>query len=553
MLVYINYFAQCEQKPPFVDYNTVIFTNNPHYRLHSLLLVMALGLFLRLYQLGNVPPGMSHDELDFINHGYSLSRTGKDLYGDALPLTLGRGGHVSLPAYLVAPAVFFGLSSSSARILPAVLGTIEIALVYAISLVLFRNHWAALGAALLLATSAWGIKISRVMFDPPVSLFFFLSGITVYLLAVKPKQLILSFIFVSLGFLSYYGAIFFFPGVISVMLWYRWQQIKAWRLLPLIFLVVGLSLVVFFRGVANSPATGRSRELVFSSDSISATVIFDRFHALTPAWINRIFINKGTVLFHRLAVGYLDSFSPQMIFVSGDPNRNYGLWGRGELNLIDLPFVLIGVFTAFVFVPVAAALLSLLILIAPLTTTASSPVYATRAFLLWPFLFIFAGLGLAAFFRVLLPRFPLLLRRLLPGLIIAVYLYSVSGTIHQYFYRYPVYASEIWFDSERQLSYFLKSNSAPVTVYSPEAKQIFMEYFFYAQPPLASVHSALASATPQSVMTLPRLIFFPGCPDQLLPGQIISHLCSFDRSLAQPLIYTSDKSNRVIWYATESL
>src|SRR3989344_2424615 len=123
--------------------------------------IILIGTVLRLVFLNTVPPGISHDELDFVNNGYSLVNTGRDLSGDILPLTIGGVGHVALPAYISGVSTFFlGLSLWSVRLVPAFFGILEIIIVYAICLLLFRSRPAALVSALLLAVSPWGLKIS---------------------------------------------------------------------------------------------------------------------------------------------------------------------------------------------------------------------------------------------------------------------------------------------------------------------------------------------------------------------------------------------------------
>lgn len=243
--------------------------------------------------------------------------------------------------------------------------------------------------------------------------------------------------------------------------------------------------------------------------------MFSRFHSTSPPWLDRIFVNKLTVATHKFLDNYLGAFSPQMIFVNGDPQRVYGLWNRGELEILLLPLIIIGIFAS------KSKFLAALLFIAPVTSGLSSPVYATRAFLLWPILIILAGLGASKVPNKIL------------FILIPLYLYVSFQTLHQYFYLYPTYASEMWFESEKQLAKYLITNpSTSYTIYSPEARQMWMQYLFYSNFDRSRDINFLASCN------LPT--------DKNI---IVHHTCSPDSKIYNPLIRAADKSDRAIWLA----
>ena len=513
--------------------------------------IILIGTVLRLVFLNTVPPGISHDELDFVNNGYSLVNTGRDLSGDILPLTIGGVGHVALPAYISGVSTFFlGLSLWSVRLVPAFFGILEIIIVYAICLLLFRSRPAALVSALLLAVSPWGLKISRAMFDPPTALFLYLLAIWIAVSARKPGRLVLAVTFLGLGFISYYGTIFTYPLVLVALLIHRLDLIRQYpKILFLLSLVILITSLTFFRmltGGGQQKTTGRSGELILTNvQKITDNVIFDRFHSTAPAWSDRLFVNKGTYLFGQFFKNYLGAFSPEMIFITGDPNRNYGLWTRGEIPLYTLPLIILGFITAYRRSRKGFWLLLFLLLIGPVTSGFTSPVYATRAFLLWPVLILFAGLG-GGTVIYWLNRQNKFLRNFSCLMIFFSVSYSLFSTYHQYFYRYPVYASEMWFESERQLVRKLADlRSDKVTVYTPEPLALFMEYvFFNAVDPGAS-QAALKS----TLLNVGAYTFVSGCPDgQISAGTtVLFHTCPRQIG-AVPFVTTADRSNRVNWY-----
>ena len=79
--------------------------------------IVLLALFLRIYLLGIVPPGLTNDEADIGYDAYAILITGSDQWGNFLPTTSFMGfGDYRLPlyTYLVVPFVkIFNLNSFS--------------------------------------------------------------------------------------------------------------------------------------------------------------------------------------------------------------------------------------------------------------------------------------------------------------------------------------------------------------------------------------------------------------------------------------------------------
>lgn len=454
------------------------------------ILILA-SLFLGLWKLSEVPPGVSHDELEYINNGYSIYKTGKDLYGDFLPISIGGVGYVAIPAYVAGlPTLFFGINEWSVRLMPVLFGAIEVFLIYGITKTLFKSEKIALASAFIFTFSTWSLKMSRVIFDPPVSMFFYLLGIYFFLKSKSIKAYASSLVILSLGTLSYYGSLFVFPLVLGALFIYRWQELVKIKkqfliIATLILSVFGLILVsMLFNQSRNERSQGRSTELIFlNKTDVVDNVIYDRSLSTSSEFTNKIFVNKATYIWRKFFMNYLEAFSPRMIFVEGDPNTNIGLWSRGELAVLDFPLVLLGFYFLFKKYKKGALFVGSLILIAPVTSGLSTPAYATRAFLMWPALIIFAGGGLAFFwdwakntkFKTSFPKL------ILVGFLL-FYSYFTLAKLHQYYFRYPTYAKEIWFDSEKQLAFYLMEHSSEkIDIYSLEAREMFMEYFFFSK------------------------------------------------------------------------
>lgn len=516
---------------------------------YLLILILVVSAFLHFSMLSSVPSGFSHDELEYLNNGFSLWTTGRDLYGE-MKLTTGGVGYVALPAYISAlPAFFVGsLSPQTGRLMIGFMGVIETLLIYLFTAKLFDKK-SGLFAAAIFSISPWGLMAFRMMFDPPVSGFFFLLAITLAIFSKSIRSLLLSLVVLIFGLFSYYGAIFIFPFVFLILVWFRKELVKnIYHVVAIVTLFV-ISLLLLWltlhSATNSSQAIGRSGEAIFNqTTSVSAQVVYDRSMSGGPKLADRLFINKATTLSKRFLNNYLGAFSPLMIFVNGDPQRIYGLWDHGELNILDLLLVAIGVFILIRKYTQKSIFLLLLLLVAPITSGLTSPVYATRSFLIWPILIIIAGVGSGHIIS--------LIKKYFAALFILAYLFVAAMGIHQYFFRYPIYASEIWVESERQLADYLgERTDQQFVIYAPEARQMFMEYIFYNGFDPAEVQSVLDKNNILGDINYRNLTFINSCPDtklKVVNSLITHHTCYPDKKDFTPLITASDRSSRAIWY-----
>ena len=104
--------------------------------------IVFLSFILRFYELDQIPSGFHSDEAAFGYNAYSLIQTGKDEYGQFLPLILKSFGDYkgAIYAYLTIPGVFlFGLTEFAVRLPTAIFGVFFVTLSYLLALQLTRN------------------------------------------------------------------------------------------------------------------------------------------------------------------------------------------------------------------------------------------------------------------------------------------------------------------------------------------------------------------------------------------------------------------------------
>lgn len=147
-----------------------------------LLVVFAVALGVRLYQIDKLPYGMWRDEA---RHGMIALHMLQD--PDYRPIYIASGG-VNMPALGFYPFAlafkFLGVHTWTMRVTTAVGGALTVLPLYGFVARLTRQRSTALLAAGLLAVSSWHITISRFSFPSVFEPLFALTGLWLMLVAV---------------------------------------------------------------------------------------------------------------------------------------------------------------------------------------------------------------------------------------------------------------------------------------------------------------------------------------------------------------------------------
>jgi len=141
----------------------------------TFLLITLFALFIRTFNLQNIPSGLHHDEAWFAYNAFLLLKQGTNLYGEFLPLTVDMWGeHVSAAhSYFAAPFVLlFGLSTTGFRLTTV---TFSILTLLAAAFFLYRvtrRNLIVLIFSLLFALSPWNIIMARASSTVIIDSFF---------------------------------------------------------------------------------------------------------------------------------------------------------------------------------------------------------------------------------------------------------------------------------------------------------------------------------------------------------------------------------------------
>jgi len=200
-----------------------------------LALILAIGIFLRVCQFPDNPPGFYVDEAGVSYEAFSLLHTGADRWGIRLPvyfISWGSGQSV-LYAYLSIPFIaLFGLNVFASRLPSLFVGILTLPLMY-VTVKRAYGRTAALWATFALAILPWHVMISRWALDANLLPFFLLLGTyTVTRALDSPRPGGRELALVAWGLALYAYAIAFIVVPILLLLFLvscRQRLIRYWR------------------------------------------------------------------------------------------------------------------------------------------------------------------------------------------------------------------------------------------------------------------------------------------------------------------------------------
>lgn len=316
-----------------------------------LVVILLLAALLRLWKLGSIPPHLTPDEAALGYNAYSILKTGRDEYGELLPIIFKSFGDYKpgLYVYLTVPFVAaLGLNEFAVRLPSAIAGIFSVYLIFIITKELFKDRRLSLISAFITAVTPWLIYFSRGAWEVNVSLTLTLAGIYLFLRSLqKPKFLILSSIFFSSTLLSYQGAKLATSVVIIILLILYRRKIlgfdkKVLGKSAVLGIIVSLPIVL-------SLFQGRAGRLgVFSVFSYPRPKVYlENFLAQgseKPGGLSYYLFHSESLNFVRGILGrWFNHYSGRFLFFQGDwPNPRHSAPYHGMLLLSDLVLLIVG-------------------------------------------------------------------------------------------------------------------------------------------------------------------------------------------------------------------
>ncbi len=371
-----------------------------------LVFILIIASVLRFWQLGKTPISPDWDEVSLGYNAYSIMQTGKDEYGEFLPVVLRSFDDYkpALYAYLSIPSIsILGLTVEAVRLPSAVFGVITVLAVFFLVSELFKRKDLALLSSFLLAISSWSIQFSRIAFESNVGLAFNVLSVLFFVKGLKnPVFLILSAVLAGLNLYVYQGEKVFTPLLFLalVVIFRKELFLKPYKYIVasvLIGALVVLPMLGFI--LTNKNALGRARGVSIIAEpfphSLAQRVLDDRQRGDI---LGLIFDNRRVVYAKNIISGYLSHFDLNWLFIKGDIARHHAP-NMGLLYFFELPLLFIGIYSLLFgkFGKKTKFLIFSWFLLAPVSASITSGVpHAVRTLNFLPTFQIFTALGVVS-------------------------------------------------------------------------------------------------------------------------------------------------------------
>lgn len=389
--------------------------------------ILALGIFLRLYRLDSLPPGLYWDEAF---NGLDALRV---LGGYFTPFFESNYGREPLFIYLVAVSVaFFGRTALAIHIVAVLLGTLSILATYALARQLMGRQIALL-SALLLSISYWHLSLSRLGFRAislplfeALTMLFLLKGLQ----GGRKLDYALGGLFLGATMYTYSSARFF-PLVVLALLLLHWVSGRSF-----LGSLQGVALFAVLTLLVSAPlglyALNHWDDFLRRAQGVSA---------FNPE------INRGDLpgQLWRNTSGTLGMF-----LFKGDTNPRHNLPGRPIFDPFMAPIFLLGLGLLLARSKEprnALLLLWIAIMLLPGLLTDSAPHFLRTAGIM-PAVFLILALGLGEAWNWLrMKGLPFSLAQPVLALLLVG---STISAFYDYFYRWPARPElAVWFNLDQ--------------------------------------------------------------------------------------------------------
>ena len=439
----------------------------------ALFFIVLLAVTLRLVAIDKRPLGFTWDEAALGYNAYSLLLTGRDEYGQPLPVVLKSFGDYKpgLYSYLAVPLVkILGLTETSTRLPSVIAGTLLVGSLFLLARQLTNNR-AALFAAGTLAISPWAIHFSRASWEANVALLLTVLGALLFI----QKKYLLAVIFLGLTFWTYQGAKLFTPLLgLSLVFTYRPKlSLKTWALPGLVGLGLVLPIVLGW-----GSQSGRLKVFsVFSYRRPDAQIaeILKQDQLAQPNWSFYLWHGELYDQLRGVVQRYTNHLSPYFLFVAGDwANNRHTTPYYGYFHPLEIILLVLGVYQLTKNSHPHHRLIWSWLLLAPLPAALSRDIVSgVRSLSLVIPLAIIIGVGWSSLSR----------HRLLSLVAGLVLLFFVVYWADLYFVHLPFFGSADWLVAYKPAWQIVKANadSYDKIVFTDKLGQPYIFGLFYLQ------------------------------------------------------------------------
>lgn len=514
----------------------------------ALLLIFLLALVLRLYHLNQVPPGFWFDESSFAYSAYSILKTGKDEFGQTLPVAFQAFGEYKMALYgywLVPFITIFGLNVFSVRLASVVLSLLTMWGIWLVAKQIFKKESTAFWSAFSFAFMPAALQFNRIVYENNLTICLLVFGVYFFIKAVSQKKSLLTAgIFFSLSFYSHLLSRVVVLLILALLFWvykkYFWpiKKLKTF-VKPFQLIILGLILTPFLIYITKPQAWNRAQGTALWQDPGLIWRINSNRGNYQNQFLARVLHNKPLTYTQTFITNYLSHLTPKFWLFQGDPVQIYNTPGEGVILLTMLPFLCLGFCQLVKQKKPALVILGLLVIsFIPAALTRFTP-SLNRSFLLIIPVSLIIGLGIDFFWQKSSQRI-----WLKPALALAIlaFLINICVYFQHYYVDLPkVYAYEWRRGLKPTLASLakLKNNYQQVVVDQENINYISLLFFFQYPPSQVQDQAELVNIDEYGFGYIPQIDkyqFTRYMPDQLEDHTLYAGLCGDLKSKGTTLL-----------------
>lgn len=451
--------------------------------------ILVVALFLRVYQINQIPPAISWDEAANGYNALAIASYAHDEWGNFLPVVFKSFEDDKNPVHIYITAVFvkiLGLSDISLRLPAAVFGTLNVLIIFLLGKKLFRSTLVAFFAAIFLAISPYSLQFSRFSHEATFALFFFMLGLLLFYNSgavessaysgIEKRNFLLAGSFFSFGLsiLSYHSGKVVVPPIILLLTLLYWKNLillKKYFLTGVLLLSLLLSSFIFNPALLGA---ARIKQTSIPEDLIKKTVAYQNTKNQTLGWLQ--------------VVGgrYMSHFSINYLFEEGDKIARHSIRSVGEFYKIDALLILLGLIALVIRRQKSSLVILAWLLLAPIPAAVSGGggevPHAARALFMMGSIHILAASGFI-FGLSLLKNQRIKIAAI--SLIFLILVFEFYGYLSNYYGSYSLrYATE-WQYGMKQIVEYVKDYPNYSQIYmTDERHQPYVFFLYYLKTPL---------------------------------------------------------------------
>ncbi|MEI8067713.1 MAG: glycosyltransferase family 39 protein [Candidatus Shapirobacteria bacterium] len=459
-----------------------------------LILILLTAFFLRAYKLDSFP-AINSDEAAIGYNAYSLLQTGKDEHGASWPLHFKSFGDFKPGAYFYLSLPFIkvlDLNLLTVRLPNLILSVLTILFIYKLVILLTKNNKLALISAAVLTFSPWHLHFSRGAWESSVALSFIVIGIYFFFKSIEKKFLLnfsLFIIFFSASLYTYHSARIIAPllALSLFIIYFNFIKSKIPQIIFPILIGVILTIPVLFSFLQNG-GSARFNGVGFTSDQgplLRSTELLNQHKSLNI--INRTIDNKRVLYSISWLQKYTSHFDLNFLATSGDYVPRSKSPDIGQIHLIDLPFLFLGIIyllSSTIYHRRSKIFILSFLLIAPLAAslTFQAP-SALRALSMVIPISILIALGIFNFLKIIQNN---KFKNIFLIILILIYGYSIIYSLDSYFLHYEKRYPTAWQTGFSELAPYLeqqKNQYQQIYVTNKYDQPYILFLFFSKYPP----------------------------------------------------------------------